>query len=517
MYAAVAFNRDGANGDALMASQGIMTVISAHGLKLSFGGQTVLDGIDLDLKKGEVVLLRGDNGSGKTTLLNVLTGNLRPDRGTIRYLADGTPRTYRFPRRWWQELNPFDHFTPEFVAREGIGRTWQDIRLFRSQSLVDNIAVAAPRQVGENPVMALFAPRHSDRRDHEINRDAALMLARIGLIGRGRSRVDEVSLGQAKRVAIARAVSSGAKVLFLDEPLAGLDLKGIKEIVALLRSLVANHDITMVIIEHVLNQQHLHSLITTDWLLAGGRLQRAGGGGRRPDTDGGVACALLASEYPEVTHEKLTRSGHLTRIRNRTAAQEGSQPVLQIRDLVVNRGGGTVIGRDHDGATKPLNLVLHAGETALLQAPNGWGKTTLFSAICGFTKIAQGEILLNGQSLGSMPPWARVKAGLCAFRADFQGFPNLNVREALRLANVREAALPLAAFLARMTSSLSGGEKQSLNLLGRQYERGVPALLLFDEPFSMLDEAAIRRAASLMTPHPSRAVLITIPSSIVSA
>lgn len=121
---------------------GSRVVLRAQGLRKAFGGQRVLDDLDLILHEGEVVLLRGENGSGKTTLLNILTGNLEPDTGTIEYLADSTPRSYSFPRRWWQELNPFDHFTPEFVAREGIGRTWQDVRLFGSQSLRDNFGLA---------------------------------------------------------------------------------------------------------------------------------------------------------------------------------------------------------------------------------------------------------------------------------------------------------------------------------------------------------------------------------------
>lgn len=133
-------------------------VLETTGVKKSFGGQVILESVNLKLQRGEVVLLRGENGSGKTTLLNILTGNLKPDAGTVQYLADGTHRAYRFPRRWWQELNPFDYFTPEFVAHKGMGRTWQDVRLFSSQSLRDNIAVAEPSQPGENPILALLSP-----------------------------------------------------------------------------------------------------------------------------------------------------------------------------------------------------------------------------------------------------------------------------------------------------------------------------------------------------------------------
>src|ERR1039458_8271762 len=127
------------------------TVLSLRDLRKSFGGQIVLDGISAELHEGEVVLLRGDNGSGKTTLLNILSGNLEPDAGGINLQANGRAEHFQFPRRWWQEINPVDHFTPERVAREGVGRTWQDVRLFNKLTLIDNIAVASPRQTGESP------------------------------------------------------------------------------------------------------------------------------------------------------------------------------------------------------------------------------------------------------------------------------------------------------------------------------------------------------------------------------
>jgi branched-chain amino acid transport system ATP-binding protein len=145
--------------------RGTSTLMRAEGLRKSFGGQTVLDGVSLDLKQGEVVLLRGANGSGKTTLLNILTGNLEPDAGRIQLFTNGETEQFDFPRSWWQELNPLDRFLPERLAQEGVGRTWQDIRLFSTQSLQDNIAVATPDQIGENPIWAFL--RRFKVRDEE--------------------------------------------------------------------------------------------------------------------------------------------------------------------------------------------------------------------------------------------------------------------------------------------------------------------------------------------------------------
>nr|VFK32891.1 MAG: branched-chain amino acid transport system ATP-binding protein [Candidatus Kentron sp. MB]VFK35671.1 MAG: branched-chain amino acid transport system ATP-binding protein [Candidatus Kentron sp. MB]VFK77427.1 MAG: branched-chain amino acid transport system ATP-binding protein [Candidatus Kentron sp. MB] len=214
------------------------TLLRAEGLKKALGGQVVFDALDLKLSQGEVALLRGENGSGKTTLLNVLTGNLESDAGTLHYLAGKTPRAYRFPRGWWQDVNPIDHFTPESVAREGVSRTWQDVRLFNAQTLRDNIAVSEQGHPGENPLMTLLVPLLSSRREKCINQAADAMLARLGLAGREQSSADMISLGQSKRVAIARSVAAGVRILFLDEPLAGLDRQGIQDVLRLLESLV---------------------------------------------------------------------------------------------------------------------------------------------------------------------------------------------------------------------------------------------------------------------------------------
>jgi ABC-type branched-subunit amino acid transport system ATPase component len=109
--------------EAVESSRSSRTLLRAKGIQKRFGKDEVLRGVDAELHEGEVVLLTGENGSGKTTLLNILTGNLEPDAGEIRYLADDSPRGYEFPRPRWRNLNPWDHFRPEFVAMEGIGRT----------------------------------------------------------------------------------------------------------------------------------------------------------------------------------------------------------------------------------------------------------------------------------------------------------------------------------------------------------------------------------------------------------
>lgn len=473
--------------------------LRAQGLKKAFGGQVVLDGVDLELRQGEVVLLRGENGSGKTTLLNILTGNLEPDAGTIHYLADGTPRVYHFPRRWWQDLNPFDHFTPEFVAHEGTGRTWQDVRLFGSQSLRDNIAVAEPDHPGENPILALVTSGRSALREGQVNRVADTMLFRLGLVGRESSSADKISLGQSKRVAIARAVAAGARILFLDEPLAGLDRQGISDALALLDSLVGERAVTLVIVEHVFNQPHLQGLVTTDWLLAGGRLKTSipKSGIRKhqsDDTGQPTWFEILTTGDAEIRDEPLLRGALLTRIRRAGIFRTPPKPILEIRDLVVKRGARTVVGvDDHDQATG-LNLTLYQGEIGILQAPNGWGKTTLFAAITGLINVSVGDILLEGHRLNGLPVWERVHKGLRALQADHNTFPNLKAREVLQLAGEPSPPAHLESLAARFCSSLSGGQKQRVALEAACTMPPNASVQVLDEPLSAFDSTASRQA-----------------------
>lgn len=473
-----------------------------------------MESVDLKLTKGEVVLLRGENGSGKTTLLNILTGNLEPDAGTVFYSADGTPRSFRFPRPWWKELNPFDHFTPESVAQEGIGRTWQDVRLFGTQSLRDNISVAVPGHPGENPVMALIALKGLAGTEREIASRADKMLAELGLAGRESSSADKISLGQSKRVAIARAVAAGAKILFLDEPLAGLDRQGVADVLALLESLVKTEAVTMVIVEHVFNQSHLQGIITTDWLLAAGKLVVSNPQSTVQSSKQTVTrlswIPLLGGDDAEIIDERLPRGALLTRIRRTNEFDITVPPILEIKNLVVRRGARTVLGLDENRDATGLNLTLHRGETTILQAPNGWGKSTLLAAIAGLIPITAGEIRLDGVTINNLPTWDRVRKGLRVLASERNTFPSLRVKEVMQLVDNPEGVSTFPTLADRFCSSLSGGERQRVALFSIPPGR----VGIYDEPFSALDMNNTVKAAAIGKPGMSLSQLILIPGQV---
>ncbi len=474
---------------------GDRVVLSIKGLRKAFGGQVVLDDVDADLKEGEVVLLRGDNGSGKTTLLNILTGNLEPDAGTIHLRTNGEEETFRFPRNWWEGLNPFDHFTPERVGAEGVGRTWQDVRLFPTLTLLDNIAVARPRQPAENPLRALFSrSRTSPESDNRQASTALLVDLKLG--GREQSSGDKISLGQSKRVAIARAVRAGARILFLDEPLSGLDAAGIDEVLGLLASLARNERLTLVIVEHTFNIPRVLDFASTVWILRAGRIavQTPPEARTNYSADAGDGTVALIARHLGNGYQRedtpLNRGAMLTRFFP-TGASADRPVLLEVCNLVVRRGPRLVVGQeDSSGSVTGLCFTLREGDIAILQAPNGWGKSSLFATICGIISAEDGTIHLQAEPLDALPVWERVQKGLRALLSEAHPFSGLRTKEVIKLAGCLDTGFNLAPLSDRRCSSLSGGELKRVSLGGLLQGK----LGLFDEPFRALDNDGAKEA-----------------------
>ena len=493
-------------------------VLRAEHLRKAFGGQVVLDDVSLSLCRGQVALLRGDNGSGKSTLLNILTGNLEPDAGAIAVSTDRGNAEFRFPLSWRQRLNLFGYFTPERLSALGIGRMWQDVRLFLKQSLRDNVAVAATNQIGENPLRLLVQPLAVGKQSRRNDKTAEARLESLGLVGRENSLAEYVSLGQSKRVAIARTLQADSEILFLDEPLAGLDAAGIAEVMDALAQLVRESGLTLVIVEHVFNIPRVLELATTVWTLEGGKL--------RVDKPEWAKLQLVRSQSDGIRGWLQELAGTDGKIEDRwlvagalltTVAPAGvvGEVVLEVEDLVVYRGKRLVVGvQGEDGAVKGLSFVLRKGELSVLQAPNGWGKTTLLEAIVGLIPIAKGKVWLNGKQIQKLDIWERVNLGISFLQSRENGFPNLTVKEMFRLSKVKVVSEEFINLQAKMMSSLSGGENQKVvnicAMNNRYFNVG-----LFDEPFSALDLVALKALQQQLSVFWGVvSMLLAIPSSV---
>ncbi len=490
-------------------------VLCIRDLRKAFGGQIVLDGASAELREGEVVLLRGNNGSGKTTLLNILSGNLEPDAGSIHLQVNGASEHFRFPRRWWENVNPFDHFTPERVAREGVGRTWQDVRLFNTLTLADNIAVASPGQAGESPFNVLLRYGRVRREEKSNRQTTTNRLKALGLGDRADSSADRISLGQTKRVAIARAVQAGARILFLDEPLAGLDAQGIDSVLEILRQLVREHRVTLVIVEHVFNIPRVLDLADSVWTLENGKITvespqfvRTQHSDSR-STDVVAWIAKLLGPETGITREALPGGAVLWKLRRDNAnCGNAESPLFEIRNLVVNRGKRRIIGRDETpNSERGISFQIAEGETAVLQAPNGWGKTTLAAAIVGMIPIAGGELIFKGARIERLPVWERSNRAIGLVPARDCLFPSLSVSECQKLAGCDGGRLNARIDPHRPVGSLSGGERQQAVLaMARATEFGI-----YDEPLSAIDQGLVEQSFRRVTELGHKAILILIP------
>lgn len=493
-------------------------LLRARDLHVAFLGNIVLNGVNASVARGEVVLLCGENGSGKTTLLNVLTGNLAPGAGELQLKTRAGTQVFRFGGSRTAAFGFQARFRPERLAMAGLGRSWQDTRLFATQSLLHNVAVAKPGQIGEQPAAAV-ARRGASLRAERANRLAATaLLEQLGLAARADSSADMVSLGQAKRIEIARAVYARGEILFLDEPLAGLDFTGRQEVLRLLADFVNQHGVTLVIIEHLFNIPLLLDLATTVWTMHDGalRVEDANAARKRllADSRGGLGAGEwmvreLAGDGWAVTRSRCGTDGELIVCSPPDTAGEA---VLSVRDLVVARGKRPAVGNAPADHAVGLTFSLRPGEVAVLQAPNGWGKTTLLEAIIGLLPIRRGSITLSGQAVERRAVWERVAAGVSFCRSRDQGFPELSVREALRLSRVERAPAAIGALLNQRMSTLSGGERQKVALACALDRSPPPKLALLDEPFSALDSSGVRALREMLCSTTRSATLLATPA-----
>jgi ABC-type branched-subunit amino acid transport system ATPase component len=207
-------------------------LLAVDGLRKSFGGIRAVSSVSFDIRRSEVVSLVGPNGAGKTTVFNIVSGALAPDGGHV--VLKGRPIT---------GLAPYQ------IARQGVSRTFQDMRLFVGMTVLENVLVAVQTRASERPWAAFTAPRRSraqERVDRETARDA---LRRVGLLDRQDTLASNLSFGQQKRLMMARAFAMQSDLWLLDEPAAGLDVSHVREMMDFVRGL-SDLGKTVCLVEH---------------------------------------------------------------------------------------------------------------------------------------------------------------------------------------------------------------------------------------------------------------------------
>lgn len=198
------------------------TVLSLRGATKRFGGLVAVNDMDFDVTEHEVLGLIGPNGSGKSTTLNLISGALKPTEGTISLRG-----------------SPISHLSAADIARRGIARTFQLVRLLPSMTVLENVRAGA-----------VFG--HRRRWGAEADAHALRMLALVGLDRRANAHVGELTYIDTKRVELARVLASQPKVLLLDEWLAGLNPTELEEGIALIKRL-RDEGRTIILVEHVMD------------------------------------------------------------------------------------------------------------------------------------------------------------------------------------------------------------------------------------------------------------------------
>jgi branched-chain amino acid transport system ATP-binding protein len=228
---AVPDGRAGRAPDAGRTSGG--PLLEARGVTKAFGGLVAVNQVDLTVPAGSVVSLIGPNGAGKTTLFNMIAGLYRPSAGTITF--DGQDITA------WK---------PNAVARLGIARTFQSIRIFANMTALENVLIGMHPHLTAGPLRIVLGFAAVAAEESEAHRRARDLLDFVGLHGREEEMAKNLAYGDQRRLEIARALALRPRLLLLDEPAAGMNPEEARRLMAFIRRLRRELHLTVLLIEH---------------------------------------------------------------------------------------------------------------------------------------------------------------------------------------------------------------------------------------------------------------------------
>jgi branched-chain amino acid transport system ATP-binding protein len=209
-----------------------VALLEVKDLSIHFGGVKALQNVSFTIDAGIVYAVIGPNGAGKTTLFNLITGIYTPTTGSV--VLDGESIVGK---------------SPDELARRGVARTFQNLQICMNMSAVENVMVGAHLRLDRNLFKACLRWPALKKRDRELHAEACELMRFVGLDAFVNARADSMPYGALKRLEIARALAMKPRLIFLDEPAAGLNPKETIEVDALVRK-VADSGVTVVLVEH---------------------------------------------------------------------------------------------------------------------------------------------------------------------------------------------------------------------------------------------------------------------------
>ena len=419
-------------------STGSELLLRAAGVGKVYGGVRAVDGVDLELHRGEVLGMIGPNGAGKSTLIGLLSGAISGE-GRVELFGEDVTGAGAQQR-----------------ARRGIGRTHQVPRPFGQMTVMENLLVAH-----------LHGAKGTGR---AARVECERILSRCGLLEFAGTRASDLGLLRLKRLELARALAVRPRILLLDEIGAGLVESELRELIELIRTLRQEVD-AILIVEHVIDviRESCDRLVVID----GGRLLVSG----EPDqvlADPQVAAVYLGTSGGEEVSQAAGRD------------RRPGRPLLEVRGVAARYGAFRAL---HD-----VSFSVGDGEVLALLGANGAGKTTTARSVSGMLPVSGGEIWFDGQRIDGRRPHDIVRLGIAHCMEGRKIFGDLSVEENLmlgaraagsarergrRLAEVYEVFGALRERRGNSGFELSGGQQQML-AIGRAL-MAEPRLIIFDE------------------------------------